>query len=365
MRYLARLAPALVVTLLAAGYLGWVLITGGNDPRIFANIGTQFSVLNPSGTEGYDGQFNYYIALDPNPEQVKPHLDVPAYRYQHILYPLLARFLALENAEAIPWTLVGINLICLACLCFITGDLLVERGASRWGALVFGLWFGVILGVRLDLSEPLALLLVVAALRIAGPQLDRRIIPAALLLALAMLSKETVIPFLLGWAAWLILQRKIGKAVWIALALIPYLGLQVWLWSVFGSPGLGSGGAGATPFEWIPFAGLFRVAGVNLRIFAALFALYLPGLLIPAVYGLWAPLVDLIRRRTSAEGCLLFLNALMVAFAPFSTFREPLGIVRLACGLILCLWLYTAAKKIRWWNMFSLIGLVYLLFILI
>jgi hypothetical protein len=362
---LARFAPTFCIALLAAGYLGWTLATNGNDPRIFASIGTRFSLPDPAGTEGYDGQFNYYIALNPNPEQVRPHLDVPAYRYQHILYPLLARILALGNAAAIPWTLVGINLACLIALCFLTGELLVQRGGSRWGGLWFGLWLGVLLGVRADLSEPLALLLLVIALRIAGPQLDRRLAPAALLLALAMLAKETVVPFLLGWAVWLTLQGKVRSAGWLALALVPYLGLQIWLWRVFGSPGLGSGGAGATPFEWIPFAGLLRVAGVNLRIFAALFAVYLPGLLIPAVYGLWAPLADLIRRRTSAEGWLLLANALILAFAPFSTFREPLGILRLACGLILCMWLYAAARKIRFWNKLGLAGLTYLLFIAI
>jgi hypothetical protein len=365
MQRLARFAPTLCFTLLVTGFLGWILAANGYDPRVFTSIGTRYSVPDPAGTEGYDGQFNYYIALDPNPQQVRSHLDVPAYRYQHILYPLLARFLVLGSAAAIPWSLVGINLVCLAALCFLIGDLLAERGGSRWGALLFGLWFGVILGVRLDLSEPLALLLLVIALRISGPQLDRRLVPVGLLLALAMLAKETVVPFLLGWAVWLILHGKPRQAVWLALALLPYFGLQIWLWRVFGTPGLGSGGAGATPIEWIPFAGLARVAGASLRFFAAIFAVYLPGLLIPAVYGLWAPLADLIRRRTSAEGWLLLCNALMIAFAPFSTFREPLGILRLACGLILCMWLYAAAHKIQWWNKLSLAGLTYLLFILI
>jgi hypothetical protein len=365
MRRILRFAPALIVTLLVVGYLGQVFVANGYDPKIFASIGTRFSDLNPSGTEGYDGQFNLYIALDPNPQNVGPHLDVPAYRYQHILYPLLARFLALGNADAIPWALIGINLICVAALTFLAGELIAVRGGNRWAALLFGLWFGVILGVRLDLSEPLALLLVAIALWIAGPQLDRRIAPAALLLALAMLAKETVVPFLLGWVVWLILQGKIGKAAWIALAMAPYLALQVWLWKVFGSPGLGSGGAGATPFEVIPFAGLFRVAGASTRIFAALFAVYLPGLLIPAVYSLWAPLRDLVRRQIRPEGWLLLVNALMIAFAPYSTFREPLGILRLACGLILCLWLYAAVHHVRWWNKFGWAGLTYLLFIVI
>jgi hypothetical protein len=363
MQRLARFAPTLCFTLLVTGYLGWFLASNGYDPRAFASIGTRFSVPDPAGTEGYDGQFNYYIALDPNPQQVRPHLDVPAYRYQHILYPLLARILALGNAAAIPWSLVGINLVCLIALCFLTGELLAERGGSRWGAVPIGLWAGLLGAMRLDLSEPLALALVAAALYIAGPRLDRRIPAAALLLALAMLAKETMLPFLLGWMAWLILQREFRKGAWIASALLPFIGMQVWLWTVFGSAGLGSGGAGATPFEGIPYAGLVRIGATSLAALAVLAVVYLPGLLLPAVFGLGAPLRDLWRRRANPEGWLLLFNALMIAFAPFSTFREPLGILRLACGLIFCMGLYAAAREIRWWNKVGLIGLAYLAFL--
>ncbi len=364
MRFPARFAPVLIVTLAAAAYLGWVLAASGGSPLALADVGTKYGVPDPAGTEGYDGQFNYFIALYPDPLRAEPHLDVPAYRYQHILYPLLARVIALGSDAAIPWTLAGINLVCLAVFCFLAGELLAQRGASRWAAVPIGLWAGLLGAVRLDLSEPLALALIAGALVLAGPRLDRRIPLAALLLALAMLAKETMLPFVVGWTAWLITQREFRKGAGIALALFPFLGLQIWLWRVFGSWGLGSGGAGATPFEVIPFAGLIRIGATSLAALAVLAAVYLPGLLFPAVYGLIAPLRDLWRRNSGPEGWLLLLNALMIAFAPFSTFREPLGILRLACGLIFCLWLYTAARKIKWWNKAGLIGLAYLAFIL-
>ncbi len=363
MRRLARIAPALIVTVVAAAYLGWVLAASGGNPLTLADIGTKYGVPDPSGTEGYDGQFNYYLAIDPFPARVAPHLDVPAYRYQHLLYPLLARLLALGATDAIPWTLAGINLLSLAAFVFLAGGLLEQRGGSRWAAVPIGLWAGLLGAVRLDLSEPLALLLVSAALYLAGPRLDRRTVPAAFLLALAMLAKETMLPFVAGWSAWLILQREYRKGAWIVSAILPFLALQVWLWRVFGSPGLGSGGAGATPFEIIPFAGLIRIGTVSLAAFAVLAIVYLPGLLLPAAYGFVAPLRDLWKRQGGPEGCLLWFNALMVALAPFSTFREPLGILRLASGLIFCLWLYAAAKKTQWWNKFSLFGMAYLAFL--
>jgi hypothetical protein len=360
---IGRIAPALCVLFLASAYLGWVFFQNGYDPLAFAYPGTRFSEGDPSGTDGYDGQFNYYIARDPDPRRVGPFLDSPAYRYQHILYPLLARALALGRAEAIPWALIGINLACLFAVTFLAGELLAQRGAGRWGALVFGLWAGLIGAVRLDLSEPLALLLLILALWIAGPGLDRKLVLCALLLSLAMLAKETMIPFIGGWFAWLLLRRRTGGGLLILTALLPYIALQIGLWVVFGSPGIGSGGAGATPFEWIPFAGFFRIAGVSLAAFAALLVVYLPGLLFPALYGLAAPLLDFIRRRANPEGLLLLANAAMIAFAPFSTFREPLGILRLACGLILCMWLYAAVKKFEWWNKLGLAGLAYLVFL--
>ena len=363
MRRIQHLAPAFCVLSLAAVYLGWVFLLAGADPLVFAFLGTRFRDRDPAGTEGYDGQFNYYIARDPDPQSVAPHLDVPAYRYQRILYPLIARSLALGNPDVIPWTLFGINLACLGAITFLTGELLAQRGGSRWAALAVGLWVGLIGAVRLDLAEPLALFLVILALWIAGPSLDRKLIPATLLLALSMLAKETMIPFIAGWFAWLIYRRQFRNAALLSSAVLPYAALQIWIGTVFGSPGFGSGGAGSTSFEWIPFAGLFRIAQASLPALAAMFIVYLPGLLLPAVYGLTVPLVEFIRRQARPEGFLLFTNALIIAFAPYSTFREPLGVLRLACGLIFCMWLYATARKTASWNKLGLVGLAYLVFL--
>lgn len=362
--FLQRLAPAACALAAALLYLGWILLRHGGDPLAFATLGTRFSVPDPAGTEGYDGQFSYYLAGDPSPQTVREHLDIPAYRYQRILYPLIARALALGGAEAIPWTLVITNLIYFAAAAYLAGELLASRGVSRWAALPVVLWAGFLGSVRLDLAEPLSLLLVIVAICSSGMQLTRRTPLAVLLLALAMLAKETALPFVLGWAAWLAWRREPGKAALILAALIPFGLFQFCLRANFGSFGIGSGGAGATSFEWIPFLGVARLAEANLRLFALLLIVYLPGLLLPAAYGLIAPLRDLARRALTPEGALLFFNALMVALAPYSTFREPLGILRLACGLILSLWLYAAAGQKTWWLKWGLAGLAYLPFIL-
>ena len=62
-------------------------------------------------SNGYDGQYAYYIARDP--AHAAGCLDVPAYRYQRILLPVLGRVLALGNTDAIPAAFVLINLVAL------------------------------------------------------------------------------------------------------------------------------------------------------------------------------------------------------------------------------------------------------------
>jgi hypothetical protein len=362
-RQIKPLAPALLATLAALAYLGWVLARSDGDPLAFAKLGTQFSDTNPNGTEGYDGQFAYYIAVNPSPADVAPHLDIPAYRYQRILYPLLARLAAGGNATLIAWTLPLLNVLCLFVLVWQTGFLFLERKGSVWPALLIGLWAGVIGSVRLDLAEPLALVLTVVALRAAGPNLDRHLFVTTLLLAAAMFAKETSLAFAAGFLLWSLTQRRWKHAASFCLSFVPYAAFQIWLWQMFGSPGIGSGGAGSSPFGWFPFIGFFTVGTISVKVFTALALVYLPGLLFPCGYGLVKPVLDGIKRRFTPEAALLFVQALVVSLAPFSTFREPLGILRLACGLILCMHLYAARQSLRWWGKAAVVGLAYLAFL--
>ena len=78
--------------------LAYVLLTLARydfDPKYFALIGSLYDPGLPGGRPGYDGQFAYQIARDPVNGWTK--IDVPAYRYQRIVYPVAARVLALGN----------------------------------------------------------------------------------------------------------------------------------------------------------------------------------------------------------------------------------------------------------------------------
>src|SRR5690606_40616249 len=81
------------------------------SPLALVTLGTRFSdgdLQGETGTEGYDGQFVYYIARDPG--DAERFLDVPAYRFQRILLPILGRVLAFGQNDLLPWSLLLINL---------------------------------------------------------------------------------------------------------------------------------------------------------------------------------------------------------------------------------------------------------------
>lgn len=332
-----------ILTACALLVLVWTVISrAGGDPLALARLGTQFSQGDPDGTEGYDGQFVYYLAQDLNPETVREQLDVPAYRYQRILLPVLARLLSLGRPDIIPWVLGGLGILAQALGTWFAAVLLNLYGVRPWYALVYGLWPGFTLAVRLDLPEPLAYALVAAAF--LATLRDRPWL-AGLLYGLALFAKEVTVLFLAAQLLALLLERRWREMLPIfALAVIPYGLFQGWLWLAFGVPGIGSGGAFATPFEWLPFAGFLRIAGVDRVIFLVFILVFGPSILLPAVWGIGQGIVRFRQADYEMSGLFLFANALVILFIPFSTFREPGGLLRFACGLILAMLLAAAQR---------------------
>lgn len=337
--------PATVVGLISCVWLGALLFQAGGDALVFARLGAQYSPERAVDPQGYDGQFVYYIARDWHPQTVEPFLDVPAYRYQRILLPLAARLLSLGIEAAIPWALLALGLASHTAGTWLVAQLLEGWGITKWFALVYGLWVGLLLAVRLDLPEPLAYALIAGAL-LAGERNRTRL--GWGLYALALFAKEVTLLFVA--AQWLadVWRRRWSEAAGLAaFALLPFALFQGWLWEVFGEPGVGSGGAMATPFEGVPFMGLLRVGVFSLGLLGALAAVYLPFVYLPALWGVWASARAWLAGRVDVITGSLFLHGLVVPFLPFSTVREPGGLLRLISGLVLAAALFAARGKHR------------------
>jgi hypothetical protein len=338
-----RVRPWQVVLGVCLAYVLLTLARYNGDPRYFALIGTRFDPGLPAGRPGYDGQFAYQIARDPLNGWTKT--DVPAYRYQRILYPMAARMLALGNADLVPWTLIVVNIVALIVGTWLVEKILLHFHMSRWYALTYGLGAGTMMSVRLDLTEPLAYALALAGVWLA---LNNRWGWAAVLFAFAALTKEMTLAFAAGIGLVYLSQRDWRKLIGLsAIVLLPFMIWQIVLWQRFGQPGIGSGGALATPFELVPLRGLWSIALLDMRVFALLAAIMIPLAVIPALLSLWATGRDAWRRLVDIPMAILLLNALLILITPQSTFREPLAMARYLVGLIVAVLIYAASRRSR------------------
>ncbi len=335
----------MVTLFITVGYLIIRLSGVGWDPSGVAEVGSRYLNLDPLGEQGYDGQFSYFMALDLDPESVAPHLDVPAYRYQRILYPLTARLLSFTNPEVIPWMLIAINLGFHAMATWGLAKYFEDRGLWTGYALVYGLWVGLVAGVGLDLHEPLAYGLIVFGL-LAWQSGRGRL--GALLIVASLFAKETSIFF---WAAALCgsyfdEDDRSSMRVLLAGGGI-FIAWEIWLYATFGQVGIGSGGEMATGFEWLPLMGFFKIGVENLRALALYAVIFVPSIILPVVWGTYASIREIARGWRKTEAWALLFNAMLVLFLPFSTFREPLGLVRVATGFVLAMLVYSGSRGLR------------------
>ena len=321
-----------------------ILLKSGGDPLELTRIGTIYSQNDPNGSEGYDGQFVYYIAREPSPLAVRSFLDVPAYRYQRILLPLVTNILSAGNEQLIPWALPAIILIAQFFGTWMVGELLLLWGVSPWYAMTYGLWVGFTLAIRLDLPEPIAYALVAGALL---AQERKKTVIGCILLGLSLFAKEVTILFVAAALLSALSQKQWRRlAGLLVISVLPYGLFQLWLLRVFGQLGIGSGGAMATSFEVVPFMGLLRILSFSAIYGLAMLIVFVPSIVLPAIWGIVASIRKLIERDTSVVVFALLLNALAIAFLPFSTFRETGGLLRFACGLVLAVLLFSARYKL-------------------
>jgi hypothetical protein len=336
--------PATVSTLVAGAYVVWRLANLGWQPVELFEIGTRFSAGIEDGSPGYDGQFSFYIASDPDPREVVAKLDVPAYRYQRILYPLAARAMSFGAEAWLPWAFVIGGLLAHWGGTWAVARFLLDQSLNEWYAISYGLWVGLVAPIGLGLGEPLAYGLAAIAWLLRSRD---KVVLSALLFGLALFAKETTIVFLTAAILAELFGPRRSRALGAYLgAAAVFIAWQGWLWRTFGSPGLGSGGDMATPFEWIPFMGLLRIGTVDLRTLGLYLLIFLPTIVLPTIWSVVASAQSIIKGRSSAEAWSLLGNGIALMVLPFSTFREPLGLLRFASGLMLAVILFAASQQL-------------------
>lgn len=232
------------------------------------HLGLNGLVMN-NNPVGFDGQFYYFIALDPKQPFMCAHrppncaLDdaFGIVRAERLLYPYAASALTLGHPHAVPFTLLFVNFAAILITALLVGRMCVEMGASRWLGAAAALFAGEVLGFLRDLADPFAVMWVVLAVYLLRKE---RYLLFGLAVAAALLTREQLILTLpLLFLPLLLRRRWRTLAASALLAFAPFAALQVALRVIWGRWALSSGdtqGAGvANGVLPLPFHGLLEM----------------------------------------------------------------------------------------------------------
>jgi hypothetical protein len=349
-------AVAAVVAVVYALLLGPGLI---RNPHDYVNIGHKFirmgdtsTVIKPSldfyshNNIGYDGQFYYFLALDP--QHAHDYMEAPGTIYSRIGYPMTVRALSGGNAGLIPYMMVLVNIAAAVGGTLAVAFLLRRRGLSPALALLYGLFPGLVIAVIRDLTEPLAFALAAAGLLAFDPRSNRRLLASGSLFALAILTRETVALFpailtvgLLVGAGPVLHWRdrvRIGNVFRaVAFAIIAVAPLFVWrhvvtLW--LSHPPIqeypANGPAHGFVYALVPFHGLAAQWPWSADDVSNMLTVVVPGLL-------WAALaIRALRRKLSLEPWFVLANVLVfVVWLPTPVSVDYGSMGRAAIGIVL------------------------------
>ncbi len=292
-------------------------------------------LADPSVTDlGYDGQFYYYIALDP--AGAACCLDAATYRYTRIGYPLTARIVALGIPGLVPAAMLAINLAAITATVALLAGWLRRKRQSGWWALVYGFYPGLFQAFQADVTEPMAYALVAAAVFTLEFGGRRRLLWGGLLFGLAGLTRETTLLFPAVYAVASALRarggtlRSLAEGVRVAvLAAAPLVVYKAALAVRFGS--LGVGFKSGSEFATSPLAGLLSFHPFEARHWIQLACEAVPATLVAAlaVYRLARG------PRSAALAAYLVNYAFLVLLLQRSSYTNYVDSGRIQSGVIL------------------------------
>jgi hypothetical protein len=178
--------------------------------NVFVHPGATSDLPVHSGTNGYDGQFYYRLALNPLTHQVTAFhitLDNPPYRQQRIGLPATAWAVREMFRAPTSLALVLVNVLALVAVGWAGAMWARKYGRSPWWGVALAASPALVMALARDLTEPLA----TAALVVGLLSWTRgRLWLASVAFTAAVLCRETVLVVLLGMGVWCLVQRLRG-----------------------------------------------------------------------------------------------------------------------------------------------------------
>ena len=178
--------------------------------------------------DGYDGQYYYMIASDLRYQ----HITVAPYRYQRIIYPLLAFILAGGQTILLPWTLLVINFIAMVLIAYLLIAILKLNKASTGLSLLFVFNVAFVISIVRDLPDPLLFLFLLSAIYYWE---HKKFKLSCFFFAVALLTKEAALLVYLPFLGHLCFKRDWAKVSVYAWAAMIFFIWQLILFTKFGS----------------------------------------------------------------------------------------------------------------------------------
>ncbi len=249
---------------------------------------------------GYDGQFFYFITFDPFAEKYKDKpkiyrkfLDIPPYRYGRIGFPLLVKIFSLDKPELYPEVMVYTILLAIFLSAFFLVKILIFYGKDPLWALIYLAIPSFYFSLFYALPEAVA-----GAFLLGGFYfyIKERFVFSSLLFALAILTRETIIIFVLVLATFESLKTKSSKRpVLLFSSIFPYFLWKIFLtWRFFPDygwrPFLSNSEIITTPFSgvaklfWSTSHGFYRK---GIKEAAVFFSVIIILLFLFSIYLLW------------------------------------------------------------------------------
>jgi hypothetical protein len=171
------------------------------------------------GVIGYDGEDYHIVAHDPlYRRHLERYVDTPRMRYRRILVPGLAALLSFGRDEWVDPAYFSVILGFVFLGTYWLARWSVSHGRSVYWGLLFLMTPAALMAIPLMIVD-----VALAALTVAVFWYAEQKSPVKLFIALACvaLARETGILVLIGWCAWLLLQRRFWLAVKYGAAILP------------------------------------------------------------------------------------------------------------------------------------------------
>jgi hypothetical protein len=278
---------------------------------------------------GHDGKFFYVIARHPfSFSKTGSLLDVPAYRYRRILFPLLSGLLAHHGGAALVYALVIVSLCGVG-----IGAWALSRfpKAPLWLPLTVAADPGVAAAMFITLSDALATGLTLAAFAV---MFRRRWGWATLLLVAAVLTRETTVLAALSLACWPGLPRRAR----VTLAAVPTAVIVAW--SLFVASATHASVLTPPPggLFTFPFSGWTHgVSATDMVVAVGVAAILVAALALPRRVPLPFPLF------IAANLAMLICSTPAITFAWIDTTRV------VAAAVPLAIWVLCQPRRKRGW----------------